>query len=495
MVGAGPSGLFAALELARHGVRARVVEREPKPHRQARATAFQPATLEILAAAGVLDSVLASSVHLHGARMYDAELHQVGELSFEGVGCRWEFQCSLPQWRTEEILEERLVKLGGEVERGITVNSLGVRENGVDVSLKRADGATETVEAEWVVGAGGAHSITRRSMGESLIGESYRGTSLVADVQVNCGLPRDAAAFIAGVEGFVMIAPLPGDRWITFVGDLDADEVDRFESGASVSAVERVIQRRASAAVHVDDVDWAATFRMHRRLVTQLAGGRRFLLGDAGHLSSPFGGEGMNSGTHDAQNLAWKLALHLHGRGRPELVDSFASERFAADRHVLQVADRLHEAVYAAIESARTGIPRPARSPDEAAELARARAMLDMSYAGSPIVGEYRGEGDAGATRPHPGEQYPDRAALTATGHHLLLFGDVDEPALARLDRRWRGLVDVSRATGDPARAGSSSDGAVLVRPDGYIGFRSIPADAKGLEALDTHLDTHLVPS
>ena len=246
MIGAGPSGLFAALELARHGVRARVVEREPKPHRQARATALQPATLEILAAAGVLDSVLASSVHLHGARMYDAELHPVGELSFAGIGSQWEFQCSLPQWRTEEILEERLVELGGEVERGTTVVSLDAREDGVVVSLERADGTIETVEAEWVVGAGGAHSITRRSMGQSLVGESYRGTSLVADVQVKCGFPRDAAALIAGVEGFVLLIPLPGDRWLAAIGDLDAEEVERFKDDASIAAVESVIQRRAS---------------------------------------------------------------------------------------------------------------------------------------------------------------------------------------------------------------------------------------------------------
>ena len=113
IIGAGPSGLFAAVELARHGVRARVVEREPGPHTQARATAIQPGTLEILARAGVVDRVLAESVHLRFARLFDAQLRQVSELAFAGADCPWEFQCSLPQWRTEQILADRVERTRG----------------------------------------------------------------------------------------------------------------------------------------------------------------------------------------------------------------------------------------------------------------------------------------------------------------------------------------------------------------------------------------------
>jgi 6-methylpretetramide 4-monooxygenase / 4-hydroxy-6-methylpretetramide 12a-monooxygenase len=495
VIGAGPSGLFAAAELARYGVPARVVEREPVPHRQARATALQPGTLEILARAELIDAVLAASVHLECARVFDSELRQVGELAFAGVGCPWEFQCSLPQWRTEQILAERLLELGGVVERGVTAASLEERDDGVLVRLERADGTAEVVEAAWIIGAGGAHSVTRASMAETLGGATYPGHALVAEVRVRCDLPRDSSNLVAAPEGYVLLAPLPEQRWITFVGDLDKGETERLASATRHDAVAAAIDRRVAADIAVEDVRWAAPFRMHRRVVSRLAQGRRFLLGDAGHLSSPFGGEGLNAGLHDAHDLAWKLALCLRGRGRPTLLESFEPERLAADHHVLEVSDRADALVRGAVESARTGVRRSPASPTQLAALARSRCMLDISYAASPLVGEYRGSESEPRAAPGPGDRYPDRTTLGGTTHHVLLFGAADDAGVARLRHRWRGLVDVARATGDPRRAGLTSSGAVLVRPDGYIGFRAVPADMAGVAALDAHLESYLTPA
>jgi 6-methylpretetramide 4-monooxygenase / 4-hydroxy-6-methylpretetramide 12a-monooxygenase len=495
VVGAGPSGLFAAAELARHGVITRIVEREPRPHRQARATVIQPGTLEILVRAETLDPFLARSIHLDYARVFNDQLEVVGEIAFAGAGCPCEFQCSLPQYRTEEILTDRLTELGGKVERGVSASSMDTTADDVVVNLEHVDGSEETAHVQWVIGAGGAHSITRESLDETLLGETYPGTALAADVRVSCGLPRDGTALIASPEGYILLGPLPDDRWITFIGDLHPDEAERLNQDASVEAVAASIERRAGDRVRLEDIAWASPFHMHRRLVSRLAGERRFLLGDAGHLSSPFGGEGLNSGLQDAHNLAWKLALVLQGRGRPVLLDSFASERLSADAHVLEVSDHIHQMAHGAVQAARTGVRPDPPTPEQVAAVVQSRSMLDVSYAGSPLVGEYVAPDADLPPGPGPGERYPDRAGLSGTGHHVLFFGDADEEALDRLQDRWDGLLEVVRSNGDPAHGGVRDGGAVLVRPDGHIGFRASSADAAGLSALDSHLESYLIPA
>jgi 2-polyprenyl-6-methoxyphenol hydroxylase-like FAD-dependent oxidoreductase len=553
IIGAGPSGLFAAVELARHGVQARVVESAPVPHRQARATALQPGTLEILAQAGLADRFAADSVHVRRSRLYDSGLSCTAEMPFAGTGSSWEFQCSLPQWRTEQILADRFGELGGTVERGVTAMSMQRQGQRVLVGLGHADGSTRTTEVSWVIGAGGARSVTRDSMAEILAGATYPGTAMVADLRLASALPRDSSSLIATPAGYVLLAPLPGERWISFVGDLSAAEEKQLGragsqgGAASLAAVSAAIGRRISDGVEVEDVAWAAPFQMHRRLAPRLSDGRRFLLGDAGHLSSPFGGEGLNCGLHDAHNLAWKLALALRGQGRAALLDSFAAERRPAARHILDVADRLHAMAQNAVTAARAGSFPAALSARDAAALIRSRCMLDVSYAYSPLTGDYlgtgttapdsgkrgrggqspagqdtsvrgggqQGSGQQGSRRPvkgepapgaserlpaepGPGDRYPDESSLSGLTHHLLLFDTPDSAATERLRRRWRGLIEISHAAGGRRRAGLDGHrgpAAVLVRPDGYIGFRAMPADHAGLQALDTHLSGYLTPA
>lgn len=491
VVGAGPAGLFVAGELARHGIGVRLVEREVQRHRQARATAIQPGTLEILDSVDLLSPFLEAAEHVRCTRLYTTDLSEIRNASFEGIDCGCGFLCSLPQYETERILEAHLTSLGGAVERGVTVTKLDLDGNGVLAELVHGEDAIETVHAGLVIGAGGAHSVTRDSMDLPLEGGTYQGHFLVADIAMQTSLPRDETSFVFGPDGLLLLAPLPGGRWLSF------QDLEEAVETVSAEAVFARIEARLGGRWRPTNVTWFSPFRMHRRIVSRLTDGRRFLIGDAAHLSSPFGGEGLNSGLHDGYDLAWKLALVLRGHARRSLLDDYALERTIADRHVLQVSDEVHRAVVDIADAVRQGREVPAENVDPiAAALQRnARAMIDVDYTGSPLVADYAPNG-TGMAEPHPGQRYPDWTRFAGTSHHVLVFGPVtDAEKLAGLGRRWDKRVEISHnPTVNPVRAGVGSGGGVLIRPDGHIGFRFPSVDAEAIAALDRHLSSYLIP-
>src|ERR687893_1365403 len=389
IIGAGPSGLFAAAELVRHGVDARLIEQEARPHHEARATAIQPGTLEILDSVGLLPPFLEAAEHVRRVLVYGPDMSELSGLDFEGIDCRCEFQCSLPQYETQRILEAHLASLGGVVERGATATKVESDANDVLVELAHADGGVEMVHPGVVIGAGGAHSVTRHSMSEPLEGTTYQGHFLVADIAMQAPVPREQGSFFCGPDGLMLLAPLPGGRWLTFQ---DLEEGVQTVSDEDVAARTEVRLGRRSRPT---DVTWFSPFRMHRRIVSRLADGQRFLIGDAAHLSSPFGGEGLNSGLHDGYDLAWKLALVLRGDAPRSLLDDYAVERAIADRHVLDVSDQIHGAVADIADTVRQGreVPAEAADPVAAALLRNSRVMLDFDYAGSPLVADYGASG------------------------------------------------------------------------------------------------------
>jgi 2-polyprenyl-6-methoxyphenol hydroxylase-like FAD-dependent oxidoreductase len=491
VIGGGPSGLFAAAELARHGVDVRLIEQDVRPHHQARATAIQPGTLEILDSVGLLPAFLEASEHVRRVRVYGPDMSELSGLDFEGIDCRCEFQCSLPQYETQRILETHLASLGAVLERGVKATKVEPDASDVQVELAHADGGVETVHPSVVIGAGGAHSVTRRSMGLPLGGSTYQGHFLVADIEMEAPVPRDQGSFFCGPEGMMLLAPLPGGRWLTF------QDLEEGVQSVSAEAVVARTQARIGGRSRPTDVAWFSPFRMHRRIVSRLADGRRFLIGDAAHLSSPFGGEGLNSGLHDGYDLAWKLALVLHGDAPRSLLDDYAVERTIADRHVLDVSDRIHTGILSIVDAVREGREPPSGNADPvAAALARnARVMIDIDYAESPLVTDHEANGDTSA-EPHPGQRYPDWMRFGGVAHHMLVLGPVaDAASLERLGRRWTRLVEVFHDPDvDPVRAGIPTGGIALIRPDGHIGFRSSTTNAEALAALDRHLSSYLLP-
>jgi len=491
IVGTGPAGLFAACELVRHGVKPRIVERRLAPHHEARGTALQPAVLEIIDRAGLVEPFLRAGVRIKQVRLLGPGLREIAAVKFAGIGCKYEFQCSLPQWRTEAILRDHLENLGVKIEYGTEVKSIEDDPAGLRVMLD-AGGRSELVTAAYVLGAGGARSVTRHSMQEHLEGETYDGRYIVADLKLDLPYPPERGRVIVGPTGFVLVSPLPDDRWLIFV---NRDEADTRRELPTADELDALLGGRAGVDVGVHDLRWVSYFNMHNRAAERLSDGRRFLLGDAGHLSSPLGGEGINAAFMDAADIAWKLALVVRGAAKPSLLNSYAIERGAADHHALAVSDEIHGLVIDLVtkcDGGRTPVLPPA-DPAESLVVLRKRSMLDVSYAGSPLVGH---AGAAIVEGPSPGDRFPACSGFSGTGHHLIVFGEA--PRLDQLRARWGKLVsivDAASAHFDAAEAGVPNGGAVLVRPDGFIGFRAAPADETTMAALDAHLATYLVPS
>src|SRR5712691_9803255 len=271
---------------------------------------------------GLADRYVASGHRLHGLSLHH-RLEQIARIDFSSLASPFPFALGLPQSETERLLSEHLGTFGITVERGVELTSFTQTSDTVRAVLRHADGHEETVETPWIIGCDGAHSTTRHTLGMDFEGAPYDESFILADVQLESGLPRDRVHLFLGDNGVLGIIPFAENRW-RIVANIPPESRDQSLPEVTLGEVQTLLDRRGPPDDRANDPSWMSRFHISHRKVRQFRQLRVFLAGDAAHIHSPAGGQGMNTGMQDAFNLAWKLALTHGGHAVGDiLLDSY----------------------------------------------------------------------------------------------------------------------------------------------------------------------------
>ncbi|MFI0780053.1 FAD-dependent monooxygenase [Streptomyces sp. NPDC021212] len=480
IIGAGPAGLTLAIDLARRGVAARIVERGERLFPGSRGKGLQPRTQEVFDDLGVMDAVRAAGGP-YPPMMGWEEGRRLGE--FEIIvrneptpGAPYHDIWMLPQWRTAEILYARLRELGGEVEFGVACTGLTQDADGVTARLTYADGSAENIRATYAVAADGGRSAVRKALGIGMAGESVDPIPrLVADIQLT-GLDRDHwHVWQKAKGGSLSLCPLAGTG--LFQAMAQYDDVDAVPDLDPEAVRRLIVERTHLTESEVGEVLWASPFRVRAAMAERFREGRVFLVGDAAHTHSPAGGQGLNTSIQDAYNLGWKLGAVLRGGADAALLDTYEEERMPVAAGVLGISTRIH----------RAGMLGNAQEPRRTAEV----HQLGLTYHGAALAVDLRGTATKSALR--PGDRAPDAPCTLPDGTPFRLFDAFRGPhvtvlALGGAEPPAPGRASVvAYRVGGPApdlldpdghlRAGYGDRGVFVIRPDGYVGCAADHAD------------------
>jgi 2-polyprenyl-6-methoxyphenol hydroxylase-like FAD-dependent oxidoreductase len=526
-----------AAHLRRHGLDCRIIDRAAAPSGLSRALVLWSRTLEMLDDLGTVESFLAAGMTVRAAHLHGRHGRLLADLPIDAAGTAYPRPLMLAQSETERLLTEHLGRAGVAVERAAELTEFADRGDHVTATLRRGDGSSEAVRCHWLLGCDGAHSTVRHGLGMDFAGAAEPNDWMLADCKVDGPVPHDALSLFWHARGVLAFFPFAADR-CRVIADLGSARGAGHPADPSLAEVQAVVDERGPGGVRLSEPHWLAGFRINERKVADYRRGRVFLAGDAAHIHSPAGGQGMNTGMQDAWNLAWKLALVQAGAGRPSpLLDSYSQERSQVGAVVLRQAARmtwmatLRNPLGRFLRDRLVGVL--GRLPAFRRGFVRYLSELAIAYPDSPLNGETNGRRWA-SDGARPGDRLPDvplrdpatggerRLLVTLHGprHHLLLLpADGDPLALAalddirrRLDATYPDLIQshlvvpgdrVPSGIGPPVVAwldpshsvrrllGARGTAVALVRPDGYLGYRAQPAL---WEPLNVHVAQYLIP-
>jgi len=504
VTGAGPTGLSLAITLRRYGVPVRIIDRADEPAGVSKALALWSASMEALEGMGVMDAMLAEGTNLNSLRIGDGARELAAMAVGKGIDSPYPFPLLLSQARTERILTARLSALGVEIERGVELTGLSQDEEQVSAELKHPDGRTETLHTPYLAGCDGARSAVRHALGIEYQGYTEPYTYLLGDVLIDGdNLDHQSIYLWWHNGGTAALFPFEESVWRVFA----MRKPGSGDEPTTIAELQEHIDRHGPGGLHLSDPSWLSVFHINERLAERYRSGRCFLAGDAAHIHSPAGGQGMNTGIQDAVNLGWKLAYVLNGIGDTDvLLDSYEAERRPVARDVVDAAAQKLHIAFNSGSKAKTVIKNLAVSifgnlPAVQKKLQVELSETEIVYREGPLVA--LGAPPRKPKRTDVGARARDAAFVdTASGaerrlwpllselhHSLLLFEDadhsiaVDEIAEGTGDRlrivRLDGRSDPTHAARDRFRF--DGPGWVLVRPDQVVAARGKAGDLSGL--------------
>ncbi|MDE1155904.1 MAG: FAD-dependent monooxygenase [Acidobacteriaceae bacterium] len=480
IIGAGPVGLALACELARYGVRLRIVDSDDARTTQSRALVMWPRTLEHLSRMGLDQRFLDVGEKVTEAHFYEGP-REFTSVRLDEVDTPYRYALMIPQSRTEQLLEERLQELGVRVQRGVTCTSVRQEEDGsLKVGLALPDDSNEEVEPKWLVGCDGTHSVVRHSAELSFEEHTKPSHWVLADVHLEGAVDRDRLELHMHADGVLGIFPLPPGRFRVVAAHGHGTGEPTLEE------IQTLLDKRVGRDLEASDPLWLTSFHISERMVKHFRKGHLLLAGDAAHTHSPSGGQGMNTGMQDAFNLAWKLALILQGHvsktGAEILLNSYSVERAPVAHSVIAGAGlltRLASLDNLLLNKMRNYAMRTVFGfGTTKAAFAEAASELAVSYDRSPL----NGRDDHIGGGPRVGERAPlvdtDKPRSAGTKPQFVLYAHRDENAeeLLACYPEW---------IEPEIRAPFAEGGIWLVRPDGYVAHAG---DSDSWAAADMYL-------
>ncbi|RMJ22011.1 FAD binding monooxygenase [Aspergillus sp. HF37] len=475
IVGAGPTGLVLALWLTAQNVNVRIIDKAEFSVTTSRAIVVQSRILELYQQLNLTDAVLQSGHAIPASNIWAAGHHKA-RIPLQDIGkglTPYPFVFAYPQDRHEWLLEERLRDVGVGVERRVELAGFTQNEAGVSATLRR-DGREETCEAAYIIGCDGGRSVVRHLMDVGFQGGTYPQVFFVADIEGSGHVFNGEVHINLTDEDFIMLIGLDGHRHARLVGVVSGDAAENADS----LTFDDVAPRAADALkVNIDAANWFSTYRVHHRVADAFRKGRAFLVGDAGHVHSPAGGQGMNTGIGDAINLAWKLAASLRGQADDSLLDSYEIERRAFALKLVGSTDRIFTMATAEGVFANTMrryvlpffAPWAIRIPYMPAYYFKGMSQIALEYRSSPLADGAAGSVSGGDRLPWVVINGADNFASLVMAWQVHVYGTASDGLVRWCEQKGIPLQVFDWAP-EYGNAGLVCDAAYLLRPDTYIG-------------------------